>query len=429
MPVSSVLRFVLVALLLVGLSKRGAAQPQVIPFTSGPIPPCDTSIFTANTPGIGTLYPPGFGWGTASLAGLEINITTDHPEFLEITLTSPEGTDLLLSAFNGAGGQNYTGTNFIYGGWNDITTGTAPFTGLWAPQGGGFDVFDYEEGGGIWTITVIDTACATPGGGPGGGVGWEPGWFDGSSTNGGFTIAFNQPPPCWGMIPFGAATLCPGETVDIANYYESLGTGYVFNYYMPDGWTPIADPTAVSTSGNYYVSAVEPWSFCQYYAEFLVTTLAEVELGPDQSVNVCDNVLPLNLYDLFSSVGNYWTWAFNGSLISGSDALAVTAPGVYQLINSAGYTCSDTVLVTLNVDTPPDLGPDQLVSICPGSSADLTSLYNTTGYAVEWSYGGNVIPAPTAATNAGVYSLTVSTGTMRTGTFRSRTIRRMTAHC
>ncbi|MBL0044824.1 MAG: gliding motility-associated C-terminal domain-containing protein [Flavobacteriales bacterium] len=410
MPRTSVVRSLLIALLLLGLSKPGTAQPQIFSFTSGPIPPCDTSIFTANIWGVGTLVSSGWGgWGVYSLASLGINITTDHPEFLQITLTSPAGTDLLLSEFNGAGGQNYTGTNFVSGG-SDITAGAAPFTGYWAPQGGNFDVFDYEDGNGAWTITVIDTACATPGGGPGGGVGWNPGWFDGSSTNGGFTIAFIGPPPCYGYIPFGSATLCPGETFDIANYYESLGTGYIFTYSMPDGWTPIPDPTAVSASGSYYVSAFEPGSFCQYNVNFDVIALPDVELGPDQVLNACDNALPVNLFGLFTSVGNYTSWTYNGSPISGSNAMFATAPGVYQLINSTGYSCSDTVVVTLNINTPPDLGPDQLVSVCPGESADLTSLFNTTGYTVEWSYGGNVIPAPTAATNAGVYSLTASTG-------------------
>ncbi|MBK7295631.1 MAG: proprotein convertase P-domain-containing protein [Flavobacteriales bacterium] len=107
-----------------------------MPFTSGPIPPCDTSYFTANVSGVGTLYPPGWGGGwTYSLQMLTINITSEHPWTLQISLTSPEGTTLLLSAFNGAGGQNYTNTTFQYFQYPSITTGTAPFTGDWTAEG------------------------------------------------------------------------------------------------------------------------------------------------------------------------------------------------------------------------------------------------------------------------------------------------------
>ena len=168
---------VLVFLLCAG---RGNAQVNTFYFNSGPIPQCDTSIFTANVAGIGTLQPYGTQWGY-SLTELGINITTDHPQTLQIILTSPAGTDLVLSEFNGAGGQNYTNT--VFGQWwnPNITTGAAPFTGTWAPQGGNLDVFDWELGDGTWTITVIDTACANGGTGPNGT--WTPGWFDGNGQN------------------------------------------------------------------------------------------------------------------------------------------------------------------------------------------------------------------------------------------------------
>ncbi|MDQ3101265.1 MAG: proprotein convertase P-domain-containing protein, partial [Bacteroidota bacterium] len=110
------------------------------PFTSGPIPLCDTSTFTANVGGIGILVPMG-DWGS-SLYAVTINVTSDHPQTLQIFLTSPQGTTLSLSEFNGAGGQNYTNTTFTYDTWPpSITTGTAPFTGNWTAQGGALSIF------------------------------------------------------------------------------------------------------------------------------------------------------------------------------------------------------------------------------------------------------------------------------------------------
>ena len=177
----------------------------MIPFTSGPIPPCDTSIFTANVAGVGQLSAPGSGWWTQTLNGLMVNITTDHPEFLQITLTSPIGTTLLLSAFNGAGGQNYTSTYF---GWTgpSITTGTAPFTNNFVPQGGSFSVFNGQWADGTWRSRWspyhYKNNPNAGGGNPGtNGSGWNPGWFNGSSGNGGLGSYFEGHPPGWGGVP------------------------------------------------------------------------------------------------------------------------------------------------------------------------------------------------------------------------------------
>jgi gliding motility-associated-like protein len=413
---SGTARSFLPLLLLVGLSGSAAAQGStIIPFTSGPIPPCDTSVFTANVAGIGTLYPPGWGWWTSTLQGLTINITTDHPEYLEITVTSPAGTSLLLSAFNGAGGQNYTATTFMLGAWNSITSGTAPFTGIWAPQGGNFDVFDFENADGIWTITVVDTACVggpnAGGSNPGtNGSGWNPGWFDGSSNNGGFTISFDTgPPPCMGGIPSNWVTLCPGESTDMVSFYSF--SGYDMSYMMPDGWTPIPDPTAVIDPGQYYIQAYDPWDGCVYGASYEVYVVPEIELGPDLVLDACSGAMPVDLTAQFQLNG--WesqSWYFNGTGISNGAASAVSSPGVYQMIAYNGGNCGDTALVTLNVIPDPSLGPDQTATVCPGGSTDLTTLFNTTGYAVQWYFNGSPIPAPSAATEEGVYEIEATAG-------------------
>ena len=294
---SVIARGCVIALLAMGIGQQSLGQMNVIPFTSGAIPPCDTSTFTANVGGIGTLYPPGGVWGQFSLTGLLINITTTHPETMSISLTSPQGTTLLLSAFNGAGGQNYTNTNFIYGGWQNITTGTAPFTDYWIPEGGQLSVFDYENADGIWTITVIDTACGSNGPGPGGT--WSPGWFDGSTNNGGFSIAFNGPPPCWGGIPSNAEYICPGESVDILGYYS--GSGYSIT--ITDFAGGPTDPSAVTAPGTYYVDAYDMWQGCLYVATYDIILSPSLNLGPDQVVNACTGSGPTDLYSLFDVTG------------------------------------------------------------------------------------------------------------------------------
>lgn len=369
-------------------------------FTSGPIPLCDTSAFTANVSGVGWLGSPWMPW-TSWLESLTINITSDHPQTLKISLTSPQGTTLLLSAFNGNGGQNYTNTTFYHGGGGDITTGTAPFSGAWSPQGGSFSAFDGEFGDGTWTITVIDTACADGGVGPGGT--WTPGWFDGGG-NGGFAFGFSGPPPCSAWVPSDFANICPGESVDILAYYNTFGGGFM-TFYFSLGAAPVTDPSNVTTPGSYLVEAYDNWEGCYYYATYDVIQYPAVDLGPDQFADRCSGDGPLNLNTVFPTAGTTPTWSFEGANITGAQATAVTIPGIYQLIGSNNGECNDTALVTLNISTSPSLGADQNASICAGGSADLTALYNTTGLTTAWAFDGIAFGTPTDATDPGSYSL------------------------
>ena len=399
---------------MLGLALPGVAQPLTIPFTSGPIPPCDTSTFTANVAGIGTLYPWGSSpWGVYSIYSLGVNITTDHPEYLQITLTSPEGTTLLLSAFNGAGGQNYTGTNFIAGG-SDITTGSAPFTGWWAPQGGDFSVFDGEDADGTWVITVIDTACAGgPNAGPGGaqnGEGWNPGWFDGNANSGGFTMAFNTPPPpCMIDMGWQQATICPGQTVDVLSSFESAwgGSGVTL---IVSSWTgSVPDPYAVAVAGTYYIEGYDWWGECYYYGSYEVYAAPSIALGGDQAVTQCSGAGPVDLTTLFNFAGaTTATWTHDGAPISSIEAAAASSPGVYE-VAATNFGCSDTAQVTLSVADTPVLGPDQTATICAGGSADLATLFTLAGLSATWSFNSAPISAPTAASLPGTYTVNAVT--------------------
>ena len=411
MPRFKVVRSVLVVLLVLCLCRPGAAQVGTVPFTSGPIPPCDTSTFTANVSGVGFLIiPDGWSWGSY-LESVLINITSDHPQTLQISLTSPAGTTLLLSAFNGAGGQNYTNTNFSLWAWNNINTGTAPFTGTFMPQGGSLDVFAGEYGDGTWTITVIDTACANGGTGPGGT--WTPGWFNGGVGSGAFSFGFaSPPPPC--MIDMGWQTgyVCPGETVDVLTYFENNWGGFGVAFTVWNAWTgaQVTDPTAVGTPGQYNVQAggMVPGD-CFYYGTYDVQAVPAVSLGPDQVVDQCSGAGSVDLSALFTLTGVLTqTWTLDGLSIPTAMAVAAQNPGVYQLIGQSAGGCSDTALVTLNFLTDPVLGPDQAVSTCAGTSIDLTTLYSTGADVTAWTESGVPVADPTSVTSAGIYTLTVT---------------------
>ena len=394
------------------LASAAPAAAQTFPFTSGPIPMCDTSTFTANVSGIGWLITPnGWNWGPY-VDNVVLNITTNHPQTLQITLTSPSGTTLLLSAFNGAGGVNYTNTTFPYWGGNNITTASAPFTGFYNPQVGTLDVFSGENADGTWTITVIDTACAGGGTDPSGGP-WNPGWFTGGNGTGAFSFGFSSPPPpCTIDMGWPTAAICQGETVDVLGYFEDnwwWDPSSTVNVYIDWGGQTVPDPYAVGASGTYYIEVSDWWNGCTYYGYYNVSVGTAITLGPDQFVAECSGAGPVNLTTYFNTAGaTGQAWTLDGVAIPAATAAAATAPGLYEL-TASNTGCSDVAQVILSFNSDPVLGPDQAVTICQGSSTDLASLFDTGGLLAAWTLDGGPIPPPTAATQAGVYTVSVTT--------------------
>jgi gliding motility-associated-like protein len=390
------LKGLLLLLFLTGSPRSAEAQ---FAFTSGPLPMCDTSYFTANVSGIGMLEPPGWGWGYY-LVNVCINITTNHPQTLVITLTSPAGTTLLLSAYNGAGGSNYTNCCFEYSLSPNITTGTAPFTGSWTPQGGSLSIFDWEFADGTWLITVIDTACQ---GGTGTGGPWVDGYFGGAGSSAG-TIGFGTsgPPPCQGFIPDNIEDICPGETVDILGFYVAFDPSYSYSIYDMAG-NLVGNPSSVSVPGTYMIIGTD-WMGCSYNAYYTINLAPPLSLGPDQVINQCSGS-PVDLNSLFILTGLMINWSYNGAPISVAAASVATLPGNYQIIAQNSYGCYDTALVTLSTVAGFSLGPDQNVTECYASGYDLTALYNTAGLTATWYFNGNPVINPSAVTGTGNYML------------------------
>jgi len=86
-----------------------------------------------------------------------VNITHTWDSDLILTLTSPGGTSIVLSNRNGSSGDNYIDTVFDQEGSTSITSGTAPFTGVFQPEED-LSVLYGEFSGGDWTLNVSDNA-------------------------------------------------------------------------------------------------------------------------------------------------------------------------------------------------------------------------------------------------------------------------------
>lgn len=78
---------------------------------------------------------------------------------LLISLISPQGTTLILSANHGGFEDDYIATCFDMDAATSITTASAPFVGSFLPEDPlGFDIFNGEDPNGYWKLVVEDVA-------------------------------------------------------------------------------------------------------------------------------------------------------------------------------------------------------------------------------------------------------------------------------
>jgi len=85
-----------------------------------------------------------------------VNATHEWVGDLTLYLISPTGTKVLLSANNGDEGLDYTNTVFDNDADTLITSGIAPFTGTFKPQGD-LSSFNFEDSYGNWTLNIVDS--------------------------------------------------------------------------------------------------------------------------------------------------------------------------------------------------------------------------------------------------------------------------------
>lgn len=100
-----------------------------------------------------TIYVPD----SAVVADLNVDLTLTHTwdSDLDIYLIAPDGTKVELTTDNGGSGDNFTNTTFDDEAGTSITSGTAPFTGTFRPEGDLSD-FDGMDMQGTWTLQVTD---------------------------------------------------------------------------------------------------------------------------------------------------------------------------------------------------------------------------------------------------------------------------------
>jgi cysteine-rich repeat protein len=93
--------------------------------------------------------------GTISKVAVVVDITHGWTSDVDISLLPPNGLTYDLSSDNGSSGDNYTGTVFSSDSANPVANGTAPFTGVYAPETS-FSTLVGTSPAGNWQLTATD---------------------------------------------------------------------------------------------------------------------------------------------------------------------------------------------------------------------------------------------------------------------------------
>jgi len=103
--------------------------------------------------------PDGF---TIDDVNVSLDITHTWDGDLDVYLTSPQGTRVELFTDVGGSGDNFTSTTLDDECATPISSGSAPFTGCYQPEGTLSD-FDGEDSSGVWTLELSDDYLADAG--------------------------------------------------------------------------------------------------------------------------------------------------------------------------------------------------------------------------------------------------------------------------
>ncbi|MGV7107935.1 GEVED domain-containing protein, partial [Flavobacterium sp. U410] len=228
--------------------------------TGGAIPDnsCGTAHeFPVTVSGVGVL-------GAANvLDNIALDITHTWDADLDIYIIAPDGTSVELSTDNGGSGDNYTGTIFSASAATLITSGTAPFTGVYKPEGDLSTLMGIDADG-IWILRVCDDGVGDTG------------------TLNSWSISFTVAPTCVEPNLLAASNITP-YSVQL-DWNDPSGSQFDFEYLiLPTGSTAPDNTTSGISTGNLTItdSSLSPATTYDAYVRAYCSTLDQSEwVGP-----------------------------------------------------------------------------------------------------------------------------------------------------
>jgi subtilisin-like proprotein convertase family protein len=318
---------------------------------------------------------------TVRIESVKFNITHTYDGDLIIYLKAPDGTQITLVNRRGGSGDNFTNTVLKTGG-TPIASGSAPFTGTYAPEVA-FSNLNGKNPNGIWGLVVTDRA----GGDVGSLQNWEISFVDDNgltytwtSTPSGFTnsssgfttsvisnITYNlsvnnasQGCSASGNIAMAASPspmpvassggdVCLGSDIYLTgdNLASGQSSGNTYVWTGPNGFTsstqnPIINSPGISASGTYNVVVTN-----QYGCTALATTDVVVNANPvlnliSQGYSGCDGTVDM---EATGGTGPYdYTYDFMYFNQNG-DFTGIPAPGSITVYSSDANGCQATPYV------------------------------------------------------------------------------------
>ncbi|HMO61936.1 MAG TPA: gliding motility-associated C-terminal domain-containing protein [Ferruginibacter sp.] len=222
---------------------------------------------------------------------------------------------------------------------------------------------------------------------------------DGCSDTAFATVSFNSKPALGNDT---AISRCSGTTINLNTLYNTTGLN---SSWSLNGNT-VANPATVNSSGSYLLTAINN-NGCSDTALAVFTILPKPVLGRDTLVAICSGTIfnLTTLYNLQSNETALWTLG-NNTVLTPS---AVTAAGTYSIVVTNLSGCTDTAFATIQVTPGPQLGSDTTITICEGSTFNLSTLYNINGNTNVWQLNNTTVNNPAAVNTSGTYMLNSTT--------------------
>lgn len=218
--------------------------------------------------------------------------------------------------------------------------------------------------------------------------------------------------------------ICLGEPITLGVSAPPIGYSYEWSAINPAaGSIPIVNSSTVNptvqplVTTNYQLIVSNLGTGCQ--------STQTVTIGTTDKPNIADadiptQCTPINAVDLTAEIPSYGTyfnqvWYQNSALGTIMNTPTSVTPDVtteYFLVAENEFACTDTAMVTVNVDSPqtPNIAPSA-VTVCPQNTLDLATYQGVpsqAGYTFEW-HTDNTTNAGSLITNtevgAGTYYL------------------------
>jgi len=317
--------------------------------------------------------------GTGTIEDLNVHINLQHTwdSDLNIYLVAPDGTVIELSTGNGGSSNNYSNTTFDSDASTSIINGSAPFSGVYRPEGD-LSALDGMDISGTWTLRIVDSA-----------------WLDDGNLH------------SWSIEAQVEGNTTVYESADVVTSVEDITTTFEGTL------APVVDADTSDTSHTYAIV-----DNSVHVDNALITTLPTVTINSDGTYSVVGDFNALaageNVTVTFQYVAN------DGRGFDGTDGInesSISEPATVTL-TITGTNDQPTVSDVHVSQAEVSQGINTFTGTLTASDADVTDTH--TFFAVNHSLNVDSdvsIGTPTLSVNSttGEYTITGDFNTLAVG--------------